>query len=239
MPSLSGMSRAFVREMVGSARRSVGEFAGKITGKGTIDIGANVDNFIKAEMIDRMPTAKGADLTAAIDRARASKSALSGTIDDFESAVRQEHANIVRDRIKTTPSRKDFKNYDDFAEAKYNNRIDSLNVEEIDNINALSGSGAFDVQNKLAKKMGVAPEDITENAVRQYYGNQKNRLSTNGTINDRLEYYQVPKIVAGGGATAFLVSKMAGKKGELSNAELYGQQSPYSNNNGGGGMTGM
>lgn len=44
---------------------------------------------------------------------------------------------------------------------------------------------------------------------------------------ENMGYYKVPQKVAGIGGTAFLVSSMSHSKGSQSNAELYGQQSPY------------
>lgn len=56
---------------------------------------------------------------------------------------------------------------------------------------------------------------------------KKQNKDAEATLGQKASYYKVPEKLAVGGSTAFLVSRMFGSKGQQSNPQLYGQQTPY------------
>ncbi len=55
----------------------------------------------------------------------------------------------------------------------------------------------------------------------------KKDFASNPTFMDSMNAHHVPALAGGGVGLAFLVNQMSAKKGRQSNAELYGQRSPY------------
>jgi hypothetical protein len=74
------------------------------------------------------------------------------------------------------------------------------------------------IQRAKGKDIGGAMDLIS--------GNHGNFVGTPGMM-DNMMAHKVPHLAAGGVSTAYLVSSMSSSKGKQSNAELYGQRSPY------------
>lgn len=60
------------------------------------------------------------------------------------------------------------------------------------------------------------------------YNQQIANVSIEPDLGDYIGHYRVPQLAAGSLATAYIVSNMSKKRGRQSNAQLYGQQPPYS-----------
>lgn len=60
------------------------------------------------------------------------------------------------------------------------------------------------------------------------YNQQIADVSIEPDLGDYIGHYRVPQLAAGSLATAYIVSNMSKKRGRQSNAQLYGQQPPYS-----------
>lgn len=60
------------------------------------------------------------------------------------------------------------------------------------------------------------------------YNQQIADVSIEPDLGDYIGHYRVPQLAAGSLATAYVVSNMSKKRGRQSNAQLYGQQPPYS-----------
>ena len=97
------------------------------------------------------------------------------------------------------------------------------------------GMGVKDLENeiqdtesreKLLKKFNLS-EDATDNQL--YAAIERGRQSrvANPTFGDNALYHKVPQRGMGGVSLAFLVQNMSSKRGQMSNAELYGQAPPY------------
>lgn len=79
--------------------------------------------------------------------------------------------------------------------------------------------------NGLRAELGLG-EGIEVNA--DHIEDFRRRALENGpNLVDKMKYHRVPQVAGGVAVTGFLVTSMAGRKGELSNSELYGQQTPY------------
>lgn len=111
---------------------------------------------------------------------------------------------------------------------------------EIDNISEAFNSGQSlnqDTLRTLGRNVGLEDEVLDDfvsyaqkgkfdNAMKLAEGNRQNYIN-NPTLGDKLVYHRVPQkgaVVVGG---AWLVSNMSASRGQQSNAELYGQQTPY------------
>ena len=70
-------------------------------------------------------------------------------------------------------------------------------------------------------KIAPTPQQVID------LGAALNRKSSEKDLMTSMQYHKVPQAAAAVGATAWLVSKMADSKGQMSNSQLYGQQQSY------------
>lgn len=96
--------------------------------------------------------------------------------------------------------------------------------ERIDEqIKSLRNDKSPEMKDLLKKEMNTSSyEDALPQKIRQL-----NQQKENITISDKAMYNKVPQKVAAGGMTAWMVSNMSDRRGKQSNAELYGQDTPY------------
>lgn len=88
-------------------------------------------------------------------------------------------------------------------------------------------AGAHDQISKLTGKSMDEVGNMSQDSLKAELGAALHRRASNATIGDKMGYHKVPQTAVGVGATAFLISKMADSKGQMSNSQLYGQASPY------------
>ena len=111
-------------------------------------------------------------------------------------------------------------NYGDISEA-----LKSDNLSE-DTIKKLALKGGFTDEDNIKRFSDFIGSGNKEEALRMVKDNETNFINNVSTM-DKVFAYRVPQKAAFGVGTAYLVSAMANRKGQQSNAELYGQRTPY------------
>mgnify|MGYP001092153427 CR=1 FL=1 len=111
-------------------------------------------------------------------------------------------------------------NYGDISEA-----LKSDNLSE-DTIKKLASKGGFTDEDDIKRFSDFIGSGNKEEALRMVKDNETNFIN-NVSPMDKVFAYRVPQKAAFGVGTAYLVSAMANRKGQQSNAELYGQRTPY------------
>jgi hypothetical protein len=102
------------------------------------------------------------------------------------------------------------------------NRLDKERNKARTQYDALSG------EEKKQWRADRNIEDDSDSGAYSYIKNKYNESIKNGpNMVDKMWGYKIPQKTLGVGTTAFLVSSMFSKRGQQSNAELYGQQTPY------------
>jgi hypothetical protein len=72
---------------------------------------------------------------------------------------------------------------------------------------------------------GNSIDDLqSEGSMREALSASLHQRASQANLLDNLGYYKVPQVLAGVGTTAWLVSRLNSSKGQMSNAQLYGQQ---------------
>lgn len=128
-----------------------------------------------------------------------------------------EYDNTVINRYK----KKEFDlNYSDI---KYALGYDNLSDEALE---ALGRKAGFTKEKQFEEFKNFFNQGNKEAALDMVRKNEGEFIS-NVSLMDKVFAYRVPQKAAFGVGTAYLVSAMANRKGQQSNAELYGQRTPY------------
>jgi hypothetical protein len=144
--------------------------------------------------------------------------------------IADSQADVVKRRAEQTQTRVNTKTDADI-EAEYNRMKNEGGYTYLDDTGASQAAAANE------GPTGGSSNGPTNDAVKQaeeikktqtkYSGGSFSDALKNGQLGEWSSYNRIPQKAVGIGATAYLVSRMANKKGQQSNAELYGQASPY------------
>ena len=100
---------------------------------------------------------------------------------------------------------------------------------ELDSMTKASSAGNYDAMGRAGSNFGIDPKDARNMpAVQQQVVSGAVERIQNPGFMSHMGYHKVPQRGAAFVGTAYLVNNMAGRKGQQSNAELYGQSRPYS-----------
>lgn len=127
--------------------------------------------------------------------------------------------------VMTERSFKGIKSQSDWTQTRAHNETVGINR---DMQRVLDTHQAGKMDDGLAKKMGFGGAgDVSEQGIRDFYQGRLNSVKPETTTRDKMGYHKVPQKAAAVGGTAWLVNQMSQSKGQMSNAQLYGQSQQY------------
>jgi hypothetical protein len=132
-----------------------------------------------------------------------------------------EEAAMTSDDVK--PNRK--KSVEDVMTKKQKYIMEKEGYKyDYDNLNK-SYTDQDKLREHISSLTGDSVDSLTsEEAMRASLQASLRKRSSNANLMDDIGYYKVPQMAAGIGTTAWLVSRLNNSKGQMSNAQLYGQQ---------------
>lgn len=178
---------------------------GKIAKKALKGIGDGAKlSKVSKEIMENIPTRKSSETVASAIR-NASKSANpKGVSDAIKNASKEANPEVIRPKKKSNA----------FAYDKNLNKYDEIK-------RAIKG-GSPDERKAAEKILGV--EGATTSDAKNWF----QKKVDNPSFSEKMGAHKVPQKAAAGVGAAWMVSRMSDNKGQQSNAELYGQQTPYS-----------
>lgn len=132
-------------------------------------------------------------------------------------------ANVMQER-----SFKNARSQSDWTQTRIHNETVAID-RDMQRVLDIHNSGKMD--DGLAKKLGFdgaadprLAGDSGQQAIQDIYNAKRNNVKPHTTFGDKMGYNKVPQTAAAVGGTAWLVNQMSQSKGQMSNAQLYGQQ---------------
>lgn len=147
-------------------------------------------------------------------------------IDD--NVTKRFNSNYVEDETVTDTNKK---RKGTSPEIEQLNRLDREKKQATEDWNNIKDDD--EARQQWFEKNGIEGDNTDADAMNFINNQYKKGLDSGPNIRDKIWGNKIPQAAIGLGTTAWLVSAMSSRKGQQSNAELYGQQAPYGQGGGG------